>query len=81
MSFNPGPKKQAQEIFFSRKRVKDCHPSVFFSDTIVERSTSQKHLDIHFDEKLDFNAHFNAHIKEKISKVYIGIGIGKKAAK
>ena len=77
MSFNPGPKKQAQEIIFSRKRVKDCHPSVAFSDTIVERSTSQKHLDIHFDEKLDFNAH----IKEKISKVYIGIGIGKKATK
>ena len=77
MSFNPGPKKQAQEIIFSRKRVKDCHPSVVFSDTIVERSTSQKHLDIHFDEKLDFNAH----IKEKISKVYIGIGIGKKATK
>ena len=77
MSFNPGPKKQAQKIIFSRKRVKDCHPSVVSSDTIVERSTSQKHLDIHFDEKLDFNAH----IKEKISKVYIGIGIDKKATK
>ena len=23
-------KKQAQEVIFSRKRVKDCHPSVFF---------------------------------------------------
>ena len=54
--------------------MKDCHPSVLFSDTIVERSTSQKHLDIHLDEKLDFNAH----IKKKISKVYIGIGIIKK---
>ena len=40
----------------------------------MERSTSQKHLDIHLDEKLDFNAH----IKKKISKVYIGIGIIKK---
>ena len=39
------------------------HP-VFFNDTIVERSTSQKHLGIHLDEKLDSNAH----IKEKISK-------------
>ena len=28
-SFNPDPKKQAQEVTFSRKRVKDCHPSVF----------------------------------------------------
>ena len=66
MSFNPDPKKQAQEVIFSRKRVKDCHPSVFFNDTIVERSTNQKHLGIHLDEKLDFNAH----IKEKISKRY-----------
>ena len=74
MSFNPDPKKQAQEVIFSRKRVKDCHPSVFFNDTIVERSTNQKHLGIHLDEKLDFNAH----IKEKISKVYRGIGIIKK---
>ena len=54
--------------------MKDCHPSVFFNDTIVERSTNQKHLGIHLDEKLDFNAH----IKEKISKAYRGIGIIKK---
>ena len=73
MSFNPDPKKQAQEVIFSRKRVKDCHPSVFFNDTIVERS-SQKHLGIHLDEKLDFNAH----IKKKICKAYRGIGIIKK---
>ena len=75
MPFNPDPKKQAQAIF-SRKRMKDCHPSVFFSDTIVESSTSQKHLGIyiHLYGKLDFNAH----IKEKISKAYRGIGIIKK---
>ena len=30
MSFSPDPKKQAQELIFCRKRVKDCHPSVFF---------------------------------------------------
>ena len=73
-SFNPDPKKQAQEVICSRKRVKDCHPSVFFNDTIVERSTSQKHLGIQLDEKLDFNAH----IKDKISKAYRGIGLIKK---
>ena len=76
MSFNPDPKKQAQEVIFSRKRVKDCHESVFFNDTIVERSTSQRtrHLGIHLDEKLDFNVH----IKEKISKACRGIGTIKK---
>ena len=34
MSFNPNPKKQAQEIILSEKTVKDCHPSVFFSVTL-----------------------------------------------
>ena len=43
MSFNPDPKKQTQEVTFSGKRKEDCHPSVFFNDTIVERSTNQKH--------------------------------------
>ena len=79
MSFNPNSKKQAQKLFFSRKRVKDCHPSVFFcflfffffSGTVVEQLTSQKHLGIHLDEKLDFNAH----MKEEISKPNRGIGI------
>ena len=55
MLFNPDPKKQAQEVIFSRKRVKDCPPSVFFNDTVVEQSTSQKHLGIHLDENLDFS--------------------------
>ena len=75
MSFNPDPKKQAQKVIFSRKRVKGCHLSVFFNDTVVERLTSQKHLGIHLDEKLDFNGH----IKEKISEAYRGVCI--KAAK
>ena len=74
MSFNPDPKEQAQEVIFSRKRVKDCHPLVFFNDAVKEQSTNQKHLVIHLDEKLDFNAH----IKEKISKANRGIGIIKK---
>ena len=33
MTFNPDPKKQAQKVIFSRKRVEDCHPSFFFSMT------------------------------------------------
>ena len=74
MSFNPGHKKQAQEVIFSRKKVEDCHLSVFFNDTIVESLTSQKHLGIHLDGK----PNFNAHIKDKISKVNIGTGIIKK---
>ena len=59
---------------FSRKRVKDCHPSVFFNDAVVEQPTNHKYLGIHLDKKLDFNAH----IKEKISKANRGIGMIKK---
>ena len=54
LSFNPDPKKPAQEVIFSRKRVKDAHPSVLFNNDVVERSAS-------------FND-FNAHIKEKINR-------------
>ena len=73
MSLNPDPKPQAEEVVFSRKRVRLSSIS-FFNDTIVERSASQKHLGIHLDEQLDFNTH----IEGKISKAYRGIGIIKK---
>ena len=69
------PKKQPLEVVsFSRKRVKDCHPLVFFNVTIMECSTSQKYSGTHLDEKLDFNAH----IKENISEGNRGIDIIKK---
>ena len=45
--------------------MKDCHPSVFLNDSVVEQLTSQTDLAIHLDEKLDLNAH----IKVKISNV------------
>ena len=54
--------------------MKDCNPSAFFNDIIVEKLTSQKHLGIYLDENLDFSAH----LKEKISKANRSIGIIKK---
>ena len=35
MSFNPDPSKQAQEIIFSRKKMKSSHPSVYFNNIPV----------------------------------------------
>ena len=32
MSFNPDPSKQAQEVTFSRKIQKTCHPSIYFNN-------------------------------------------------
>ena len=42
MSFNPDPNKQAQEVIFSRKLKKFCHPSLRFNNN-VSQASSQKH--------------------------------------
>ena len=74
MPFNPEVTKQAQEVVSSRKSQKVTHPTVYFNNSPVTRSSSQKHLGIHLDKKLNFVLH----IKEKISKTNKGIGIIKK---
>ena len=74
MSFNPQVTKQAQEVVFFRKSRKVTHPTVYFNNSPVAPSSSQKHLGIHLDEKLNFIHH----IKEKISKTNKGVGVIKK---
>ena len=49
MRFNPDPKKQAQEVSFSRKSKATLHPSVVFNNNNVIQTTSQKHLGIILD--------------------------------
>ena len=71
MSFNPEVTKQAQEVVFSRKSQKVTHPTVYFNNSPVTRSSSQKHLGIHLVEKLNFIHH----IKEKISKANKGVSV------
>ena len=74
MSFNPEVTKQTQEVVFSCKNQKVTHPIVHFNNSPVMRSSIQKHLGIHLDEKLNF-VH---HIKEKISKANKGVSVIKK---
>ena len=74
MSFNPEVTKQAQEVIFSCKNQKVTHPTVYFNNSPVTWSSSQKHLGINLDEKLKFIYH----IKEKISKSNNCIGVIKK---
>ena len=71
MSFNPEVTKQAQEIVFPCKSQKITNPTVYFNNSPVTQSFSQKYLGIHLDEKLNFIHH----IKEKISKANKGIGV------
>ena len=67
MSFNPDPSKQAQEIIFSRKTKKICHPSLRFNNSIVSQSPYQKHLGIFFDARLNFEEHLKV-ITTKVNK-------------
>ena len=57
MSFNPDPSKQAQEVTFSRKIQKTCHPSIYFNNKSVKQVPSQKHLGLILDNKLNFQEH------------------------
>ena len=43
MRFNPDPKKQAQEVIFSRKISKIDHTPLYFSENLVKSSSTQKH--------------------------------------
>ena len=52
--FNPEPKKQAQEVFFSRKRNKTNHSSLNFNKEVFTQLASQKHLAIVLYTKLAF---------------------------
>ena len=67
MAFNPDPSKQAQEVIFSRKHLQVNHPDLYFNGSIVEKTSSQKHLGVILDEKLSFKQHIN-YLLEKTTK-------------
>ena len=57
MSFNPDPKKPAQEVLFSKKKLNITHPIIHFNNVQVQRASQQRHLGIILDEKLNFKSH------------------------
>ena len=67
MSFNPDPNKQAQEVIFSRKLKKVCHPPLRFNNNNVSQASSQKHLGLTLDNRLTFDEHLT-NVSNKISK-------------
>ena len=69
MSFNSIVIEQTQKLVFSCKSQKVTQRTVYFNNSSVMQSSSQKHLGMHLDEKLNFIHH----IKEKISKANKGI--------
>ena len=53
MRFNPDPRKQAQEVIFSRKINNIDYPPLYFSNSLVKSSSTHKHLGLILDIKLD----------------------------
>ena len=64
---SPDPKKQAQEVIFSRKINKIDHPPLYFNENLVKSSSTQKHLGMILDTKLDFSLHLK-NVQNKVNK-------------
>ena len=67
MGFNSEPRKQAQEVIFSGRIQKTCHPSIYFNSKLVKQLPSQKHLGLISDNKLYFQEHLH-NILNKVNK-------------
>ena len=67
MRFNPDPKKQGQEVIFSRKINKIDHPPLYFNENLVKSSSTQKLLGMILVTKLDFSLHLKS-VQNKVNK-------------
>ena len=74
MNFNPDPNKQAQDIIFSRKKIRSLHPIVHFYNRPVKSTQMHKHLGM----MLDSNLSYVHHIKSILNKVNKTIGLLRK---
>ena len=64
MLFNPDPTEKAIGMLFSRKRVDQNHPPVFFNNAPVGSASDYKHFGVILDCKLLSTKH----IREKVVK-------------
>ena len=71
MGFNPDPKKQPQEVIFSRKSKEISHPPLVFNNNNAIQTTSQKHLGIILDTRF----YFEKHLETVVCKINKTIGL------
>ena len=64
MQFYPDPKKQANEVIFSRKSNTCTYSPVTFNNNIITTCPHQKYLGVFLDSKLDFSIHIEQKHKE-----------------
>ena len=70
MRFNPDPKKQAQEIIFSRKTNRTNHTPSYFNKNLVKSSITHKHLGMILDTRLNFSFHLK-NVQNKVNKTIV----------
>ena len=70
MSFNPELLKQAQEVIFTCKLQKKDYPPLYFNDSSVKETCTQKHLGMLLDFRLDFQEHWKSLLK-KVNKTVV----------
>ena len=59
MLFNPDPRKQATEVYFSKKQSQDSPLQLEFNDNTVQIVELHEHFGLSLDKKLDFNIHID----------------------
>ena len=57
MRFNSDPKKQVQEVIFSRKISQIDHPPLYFNQNLAKSSSTHKHLGMVLVTDFDFSLH------------------------
>ena len=63
MQFNPDPKKQGNEVIFSRKSNTVSYPPAKINSSSISKCSYQKHLGVVLDSKLEFCIHIEHKIK------------------
>ena len=71
MQFNPDPKKQANDVIFSRELNRCTYPPVTFSNNIIATCPYQKHLGLVLDSKLDFGIHIEQKILSDLTSITV----------
>ena len=71
--FNPDPKKQAQEVYFSKKSNNENSLPVTFNNAKVVTCSTHKHLGLLLYKRLSFNEHIQKK-KKKMNKCNKMIG-------
>ena len=67
LRFSSDPKKEVQEVVYSRKNNQMDHPLLYFNENLVKSSSTHKYLKMVLGTKSSFNFHLK-NVQSKIKK-------------